>query len=943
MPLTSSTINTRIKNRTDTTSNWTTVNPILEKGEIGFEDTGSEMKFKVGDGISHWNSLDYVATPDEIQIGNIEPTKYKLWINPDEAADDEIQISSTEPQKYKVWINPEDNNDGNLTAYAEFLFKLDQSQQIVNYNNITYNDIMQEFLRNSHIAATIIGTTNSQKTIFPLVSHIDSFIFGNVVNNAFYTIEINNSNNISFNQIPLGKNYTGGNGIVVDNINNIISSDLGTQIITPTKIFELNLQNFEDSDIPTKLFNIETNDDILKDENDNEYPFNELRFAMEGDQPYIDPTKQFTLQIYDINENLLINENILFQNLDAGEDVPVYIWDPYNFITENFILDQPSAELFSNWNSMIAIYYMSEQEDGYFTDNFYFCSSTNLSQQFFKIILSQDKIKYKGLPQNTIKPGNYINISDDSIISVTYGQKDEIVFQKTKEFYGKPTANNKFLNNLYCFSYTRSSRYSLSPIDNDSSIGFSQNDDKDGIAIYLKDKNETLTNVDNYYPHSSTDSDYYYFINIQYKKEKYKCKEIGRNDATIISNTFSNIFYDDVNNTDSYAPFNDAYTGYYVFPYNTNDSYTTILTNGNITPVDSDEDCFYLIVIVAKKNSKFVYCPIFLTTNSKLDFDKNNFQFGKEIQQYKTLPPQALCYKGASLTVSDAFIAMGEGCISDGNGSIAIGKNNQAKCDYTVSLGVNNINSCSNSIIGGTSNTLTGSGNSLIVGSNNKGSSCNNTFLLGNNLQSDYYTTDCLIVGKYNSSLSGSFANFIVGVGDSEGQRDNALEIGKNLYVNGNYYRANINGKLHVNDSVYINGDLTINGDILLSNDSSFSFLKVIDRIDSSDSYLGCRWGSLNSTYDYSLLIKPLNVEEGYSIYNSDSFESVHASIKFYSNSIIKENKNIYQQRTINNVNFYYKYIDMGLFQNLQPLSSSATLAEAITAYNDLLAILKGA
>jgi hypothetical protein len=46
-----------IKLRNDTAANWTSANPVLELGEPGVEnDTG---KFKVGDGVTSWNGLEY--------------------------------------------------------------------------------------------------------------------------------------------------------------------------------------------------------------------------------------------------------------------------------------------------------------------------------------------------------------------------------------------------------------------------------------------------------------------------------------------------------------------------------------------------------------------------------------------------------------------------------------------------------------------------------------------------------------------------------------------------------------------------------------------------------------------------------------------------------------------------------------------------------------------
>jgi hypothetical protein len=48
---------TKIQVRRDSSADWTTINPVLSEGEIGFEtNTG---KFKIGNGSSVWSSLDY--------------------------------------------------------------------------------------------------------------------------------------------------------------------------------------------------------------------------------------------------------------------------------------------------------------------------------------------------------------------------------------------------------------------------------------------------------------------------------------------------------------------------------------------------------------------------------------------------------------------------------------------------------------------------------------------------------------------------------------------------------------------------------------------------------------------------------------------------------------------------------------------------------------------
>jgi prophage tail gpP-like protein len=52
--------NALIQIRRDTAANWTSVNPTLAAGEMGFEtDTG---KFKIGTGSTAWTSLSYATT-----------------------------------------------------------------------------------------------------------------------------------------------------------------------------------------------------------------------------------------------------------------------------------------------------------------------------------------------------------------------------------------------------------------------------------------------------------------------------------------------------------------------------------------------------------------------------------------------------------------------------------------------------------------------------------------------------------------------------------------------------------------------------------------------------------------------------------------------------------------------------------------------------------------
>mgnify|MGYP003341841230 CR=1 FL=1 len=50
----------RIQVRRGTSTDWSTVNPTLAAGEIGFES--NTKKVKIGDGTTAWNSLDYISS-----------------------------------------------------------------------------------------------------------------------------------------------------------------------------------------------------------------------------------------------------------------------------------------------------------------------------------------------------------------------------------------------------------------------------------------------------------------------------------------------------------------------------------------------------------------------------------------------------------------------------------------------------------------------------------------------------------------------------------------------------------------------------------------------------------------------------------------------------------------------------------------------------------------
>ena len=53
-------VQTQILHRRDTAANWTSTNPVLGAGELGFET--NTTKFKIGDGTTAWASLNYYVS-----------------------------------------------------------------------------------------------------------------------------------------------------------------------------------------------------------------------------------------------------------------------------------------------------------------------------------------------------------------------------------------------------------------------------------------------------------------------------------------------------------------------------------------------------------------------------------------------------------------------------------------------------------------------------------------------------------------------------------------------------------------------------------------------------------------------------------------------------------------------------------------------------------------
>lgn len=83
----------RLQNRRDTAANWTSNNPTLAQGEIGYEtDT---TKFKIGDGTTAWSSLAYAYAAGA--VGATGPTGATGPVGPTGATGPQGDVGATGP------------------------------------------------------------------------------------------------------------------------------------------------------------------------------------------------------------------------------------------------------------------------------------------------------------------------------------------------------------------------------------------------------------------------------------------------------------------------------------------------------------------------------------------------------------------------------------------------------------------------------------------------------------------------------------------------------------------------------------------------------------------------------------------------------------------------------------------------------------------------------
>lgn len=132
---------TQIQLRRDTAANWETNNPILTQGEIGIDLTNTY--FKIGDGITAWNSLQIARNGQDILYDNTIADR--LVSDTLQTAIDEIATEFSPSQSNETELNYSGNLLIGILEYYPGGVNT-KVQTTLTYTNVSINDIPNNLL-----------------------------------------------------------------------------------------------------------------------------------------------------------------------------------------------------------------------------------------------------------------------------------------------------------------------------------------------------------------------------------------------------------------------------------------------------------------------------------------------------------------------------------------------------------------------------------------------------------------------------------------------------------------------------------------------------------------------------------------------------------------------------------------------------------------------------
>jgi hypothetical protein len=146
---------TRMQQRRGTAAQWTSANPILNAGEMGWESDTN--KFKIGDGTNHWESLDYFID----QSSTVNPSFGTSIIFEGATANDyETTLQVTDPTADRTITFPDATGTVALTSDIAEL-----SQDAIDSALTAGTGITKTYNDNANILTLAVDTTTIQARV----------------------------------------------------------------------------------------------------------------------------------------------------------------------------------------------------------------------------------------------------------------------------------------------------------------------------------------------------------------------------------------------------------------------------------------------------------------------------------------------------------------------------------------------------------------------------------------------------------------------------------------------------------------------------------------------------------------------------------------------------------------------------------------------------------
>ena len=248
-------VQTLVQLRRGSAATWTSVNPTLSAGEVGYEtDTG---KYKIGDGLTSWTSLSYAAivpgsfigasgigttqgtngTNLTISVTGISSTQVNDF---NSAVDARITAASISEEQVQDIVGSGDHiSTGFLRNGPGIAVSYDD-----NNNNVTFSATGVSFSGHTHTLSNITDVTASATE----VNYVDGTLLGTVV--ASKVVAVDSNKDVSgFRDLSLDRNLLVGGNLTVQGSTTTVNST--TVDIGDRKSTRLNSSHVSESRMPS--------------------------------------------------------------------------------------------------------------------------------------------------------------------------------------------------------------------------------------------------------------------------------------------------------------------------------------------------------------------------------------------------------------------------------------------------------------------------------------------------------------------------------------------------------------------------------------------------------------------------------------------------------------------------------------------------------------------